>query len=163
MKITACPLCGSKNVGMGGIRDGVHPQEFLKQACKKCGWIGFPLEFDNEKDYQKFLNDLKKEDKIRDKKYYEDLAKSAPVKRFAIRSFWAVSLYLLIVIIPAIVYIIISRLAGLHSNIGGFFALISFFVYIYIFWKNGFYYMFSKIHICNYHFIKTLYYFFYLF
>jgi hypothetical protein len=45
MKITACPLCGSKNVGMGGINDGVHPQEFLKQACKNCGWTGTPLEF----------------------------------------------------------------------------------------------------------------------
>ena len=52
MKITACPLCGSKNVGIGRISDGVNPQEFLKQACKNCGWTGTPLEFDNEKEYQ---------------------------------------------------------------------------------------------------------------
>jgi len=67
MKITACPLCGSKNVGMGGIRDGVHPQEFLKQACKNCGWTGTPLEFDTDKEYKQFLNGLIKEDEILDK------------------------------------------------------------------------------------------------
>ena len=52
MRITAFPLCGSKNVGIGGIRDGVHPQEFLKQVCKNCGWTGTPLEFDTEEEYQ---------------------------------------------------------------------------------------------------------------
>ncbi len=136
MKITACPLCGSKNVGIGGIRDGVNPHEFLKQACKNCGWTGFPLEFDNEQDYQKFLEDLDRKDEIRDRTYYEDPAKSAPVQRYLIRSFWVVFLYILVLVIPAFVYILISELAGLPNNIGVFFAFLSFFVYIYIFWKK---------------------------
>ena len=136
MKITACPLCGSKNVGIGGIRDGVHPHEFLKYACKNCGWTGFPLEFDDEKDYQKFLDELKNEDKFRDKTYYEDPAKSAPIQRYVIRIFWVTLLYLLILIIPALTYILISELAGLANNIGIFFAFISFFGYVYILWKK---------------------------
>ena len=95
MKITACPLCGSKNVGIGGISDGVHPYEFLKQACKNCGWTGTPLEFDNEKEYQQFFDELKKEDNIRDEDYYEDPAKKAPIRRYILRSFWTVFLFLL--------------------------------------------------------------------
>jgi hypothetical protein len=136
MKITACPLCGSKKVVTSGISDGVNPHEFLKQACKNCGWTGFPLEFDSENDYQKFLIGFKKEDGTRDKTYYEDPAKSAPIRRYLIRSFWVIFLYLLILIIPAFVYILISELAGFQSNIGGFFAFLSFFVYIYILWKK---------------------------
>ena len=136
MKITACPLCGSKNVGIGGISDGVHPQEFLKQACKNCGWTGTPLEFDTEKDYQQFLGELKKEEEIRDKIYYEDPAKTAPVRRYVIRSFWAVSLYLLILVIPGMVYFLISELAGFPNDIGVLFAFLSFFGYIYFLWKK---------------------------
>ena len=136
MRITACPLRGSKNVGTGGITDGVNPHEFSKQACKNCGWTGFPLEFENEKDYQRFLSELNKEDEIRDKTYYEDPAKAAPVQRYVIRSFWVAFLYILILVIPALVYMIISELAGLPNNIGVFFAFLSFFVYIYIVWKK---------------------------
>jgi len=136
MRITACPLCGSKKVGTGGITDGVNPHEFLKQACKNCGWTGFPLEFENEKDYQKFLIDLKKKDEIRDKTYYVDPAKAAPVQRYLIRSFWVAFLYILIFVIPALTYLIISELAGLPSNVGGFFAILSFFGYVYFLWKK---------------------------
>ncbi len=136
MKITACPLCGSKNVGIGGIRDGVNPQEFLKQACKNCGWTGTPLEFDNEKDYQKFLDNLKTDDKNHDEIYYEDPAAKAPIRRYIIRGFWVIFLYLLILIIPALAYILISELAGLPNNVGVGFAFLSFFGYIYIVWKK---------------------------
>ena len=136
MKITACPLCGSTNVGTGGISDGVHPQEFLKQACKNCGWTGTPLEFDTEKDYQQFLDEINKEKETYYKISYEDPAKSAPFRRYVIRSFWTVSLYLLILVIPGIVFFIISELAGFPSNIGVLFAFLSFFGYIYFLCKK---------------------------
>jgi hypothetical protein len=136
MAISACPHCGSKKVGIGRITDGVNPHEFLKQSCRNCGWNGFPLEFDNEKEYQKFLKDLDKKDEICDRNYYEDPTKSAPVQRYIIRSFWVVFLYILVFVTPALVYILISELAGLPNDIGVFFAFLSFFVYLYILWKK---------------------------
>lgn len=64
MKIIACPRCGSGNIDVAGVRDGTVPAEVWKKVCKKCGWTGSPLEFDSEKDYQKFLEHLKKSKKI---------------------------------------------------------------------------------------------------
>jgi hypothetical protein len=134
--ITACPLCGSKNVGIGGIRDGVHPQEFLKQACKNCGWTGTPLEFDNDKEYQQFLHDLRKEDEFRYKQYYEDPAKEAPIRRYITRSFWTIFLFLFALIIPGLVYIIISDIGGFSAGIGWLVAFFSLMIYIYFVWKK---------------------------
>ncbi|MCK4416501.1 MAG: hypothetical protein KAU84_05035, partial [Thermoplasmatales archaeon] len=56
--------------------------------------------------------------------------------RYIIRGFWVIFLYLLILIIPALVYILISELAGLPNNVGVGFAFLSFFGYIYIVWKK---------------------------
>ena len=136
MKITACPLCGSKNVGMGGIRDGVHPQEFLKQACKNCGWTGTPLEFDTDNEYQQFLHDLSEEDEIRDKIYYEDPAKAAPIRRYIIRSFWTIFLFLFALVIPSIVYVLISDVGSFSTGIGWLFAFFSLMIYIYFVCKK---------------------------
>ena len=136
MKITACPLCGSKNVGIGRISDGVNPQEFLKQACKNCGWTGTPLEFDNEKEYQQFLDELKKEDNIRDEDYYEDPAKKAPIRRYILRSFWTVFLFLFALVIPGILYVLVSVVGGFSTGLGWLFAFISLILYIYLVWSK---------------------------
>jgi hypothetical protein len=136
MKITACPLCGSKNVGIGGIRDGVHPHEFLKQACKNCGWTGTPLEFETEKEYEHFLNDLIKEDKICVDDYYEDPAKAAPIRRYIIRSFWTIFLFLFALVIPSIVYVLVSVVGNFSTSLGWLFAFFSLIIYIYIVWKK---------------------------
>jgi predicted nucleic-acid-binding Zn-ribbon protein len=134
--ITACPLCGSKSVGSAGIRDGVNPNEFLKQACKNCGWTGTPLEFDSEQDYHAFLKELIIDTKDLDDSAFADPAKQAPIKRYMIRGFWTSFLYILLFVIPGIVFFLISILFGLPNQIGIFFAFLSFFIYIYFFWKN---------------------------
>jgi len=136
MKITACPLCGSINVGMGGIRDGVHPQEFLKLACKNCGWTGTPLEFDTEIEYRQFLHDLKNEDKIRGENYYEDPAKAAPIRRYIIRSFWTIFLFLFALVIPSIVYVLVSVFGNFSTGLGWLFAFLSLMIYIYFVWNK---------------------------
>lgn len=70
MKITACPKCGSKNVGMGTINDGLWAggmiptsREFWRHTCKDCGFRGNFIEFDSEKDYKIFLSEFKKLEK----------------------------------------------------------------------------------------------------
>ena len=136
MKITACPLCGSKNVGVGGIRDGVHPHEFLKQACKNCGWTGTPLEFDTETEYKHFLNDLINEDKIFADDYYEDPAKAEPIRRYIIRSFWTIFLFLFVLLIPSIVYVLVSVVGDFSPILGWLFAFFSLMIYIYFVWKK---------------------------
>ena len=136
MKITACPLCGSKNIDIGGIRDGVHPQEFLKKACKNCGWTGTPLEFDSEKDYQQFLDDLKTDDNIRNEDYFEDPAMSAPIRRHINRGLWSSALLFPALLIPLIIYAMISIIGGLPIAIGGLISILSFFGYFYFVWKK---------------------------
>ena len=135
MVITACPVCGSKRVVSAGIRDGINPQEFLKQACKNCGWTGTPLEFDSEDDYQAFIKELNIDNKDLDDPVFADPAEQAPIKRYIIRGFWTSFLYLLLLVIPGIVFYLISILFGLSNQIGIFFAFVSFFIYIYFFWK----------------------------
>ena len=69
MKITACPKCGSKDIQMGGIGDGVlFGIDSWKQVCKKCGYQGAPLIFGSEKEYKKFVGELQNdEDKKQNK------------------------------------------------------------------------------------------------
>ena len=70
MKITACPKCGSKDIQMGGIGEGVlFGITSWKQVCKKCGYQGAPLVFDSEKEYKKFVEELQNDE---DKKPNED-------------------------------------------------------------------------------------------
>ena len=136
MKIKACPNCGSRSVSTAGISDGINPKEFFKLVCKQCGWTGIPLEFDSENDYNNFYNKLHIKDiKTNDDVFY-DPAEDAPVTRYFIRWFMASFLFLLLFIIPGIVYLTLSIIAGLPNEIGGLFAFISFFIYIYILWKK---------------------------
>ena len=137
MKITACPLCGSKNIDIADMRDGSSPNiEWEKKVCRKCGWTGIPLEFDSEKDYQLFRDDLQKEDNIQDINDYMDPAASAPIRRYLIRGFWTYFILLLILIIPGVVFVLISVWAGFVYEVGVLSALLSFFCLIYVVWKN---------------------------
>jgi hypothetical protein len=61
MKITACLRCGSKNLDIADMSDGITPGTDLHtKVCRDCEWKGIPLEFETENDYQKFLKSLKK-------------------------------------------------------------------------------------------------------
>jgi len=59
MKITACPKCGSRRIFQGRLKEGVLTGYTTKYVCRDCGYQGFPLIFDSEKEYKIFLKELK--------------------------------------------------------------------------------------------------------
>jgi transcription elongation factor Elf1 len=59
MEITACPICGSTNIGIGTLGDGIiSGLSSWKEVCRNCGYQGASLLFDSESDYKKFLEAL---------------------------------------------------------------------------------------------------------
>jgi len=59
MEITACPNCGSKNIGIGTLGDGIiSGLSSWKEVCKNCGYQGASLLFDSEIEYKKFIDAL---------------------------------------------------------------------------------------------------------
>jgi len=64
MEITACPNCGSKNIGIGTLGDGIiSGLSSWKEVCKDCGYQGASLIFDSETEYNKFMDALSNEKK----------------------------------------------------------------------------------------------------
>lgn len=56
MEITACPVCGSRNIGIGTLGDGIiSGLSSWKEVCKNCGYQGASLVFESEDEYNKFL------------------------------------------------------------------------------------------------------------
>lgn len=137
MKITACLRCGSRNLDIAKMRDGISPGiDWSTMVCRDCDWQGIPLEFETENDYQKFLKSFEKEKKSKDVQMHKDPAESAPIQRFLLRYWIASFLFLLFVIIPGLVFFLISVSGGFPIEIGFLFAGISVFLYLYIFWKK---------------------------
>ena len=136
MVITACPVCGSRNVGTGRISDGVNPREYRRLACRNCGWTGIPIEFSNELDYKSFLEELKSNNVELDDPVFNDPAEKAPLKRYIIRHSWASLIYLLLFIIPLFVFYIVSILLSFPDELGIICSFVSFIAYFYIFWKK---------------------------
>ncbi len=59
MEITACPVCGSKNIGIGTLGDGIiSGLSSWNEVCKNCGYQGASLIFESEAQYKKFLDAL---------------------------------------------------------------------------------------------------------
>jgi transcription elongation factor Elf1 len=59
MEITACQNCGSKNIGIGTLGDGIiSGLSSWKEVCKDCGYQGASLIFDSETEYKKFIDAL---------------------------------------------------------------------------------------------------------
>lgn len=49
--IRGCQRCGSGELGMAGLQDGVmvgEGQDLAKWACKRCGLAAVPILFDDE-------------------------------------------------------------------------------------------------------------------
>lgn len=64
MEITACPVCGSKNIGIGTLGDGIiSGLSSWKEVCKNCGYQGASLVFESEGEYNKFLAALSRQRK----------------------------------------------------------------------------------------------------
>jgi transcription elongation factor Elf1 len=60
MQITACPICGSKNISIGTLGDGIIAGlSSWKEVCRNCGYQGASLLFETEEDYNKYLKALK--------------------------------------------------------------------------------------------------------
>lgn len=73
MEITACPVCGSKNIGIGTLGDGIiSGLSSWNEVCKECGYQGASLIFESESQYNKFLEAL-----LYQKKQLETQAKEA--------------------------------------------------------------------------------------
>ena len=87
MEITACPVCGSKNIGIGTLGDGIiSGLSSWKEVCRNCGYQGASLVFESETDYQKFLEALlrqKKQDEIHTEETDEKSASIDPKKDHA--------------------------------------------------------------------------------
>jgi hypothetical protein len=71
MEITACPKCGSRNIFQGRLKDGVLTGYTSREVCRDCGYTGSPIIFDSEKEYNKFLEGLEKDDKGKNKPSYD--------------------------------------------------------------------------------------------
>ena len=140
MKITACPICGSTHIDMGGVRDGVHPQEYNKKTCENCGWTGFPLEFETEREYRRFLIELNKPKnpyaEQKQEPYEKDPAVATPIRRHIYRSTWTFLLIGLALIIPALVFFVITVGARFSDLVGISFSLTALFSYLYVVWKK---------------------------
>src|SRR5574340_550059 len=56
MEITVCPVCGSMNIGIGTLGDGIiSGLSSWNEVCKDCGYQGASLAFESESEYKKFL------------------------------------------------------------------------------------------------------------
>jgi hypothetical protein len=66
---------------------------------------------------------------------YKDPAEAHPWKRYIIRRFTTVFLIFLAIIIPGVVFVLVSILAGLSTEIGITLAFVSFILYVYLFVK----------------------------
>jgi len=137
MKIRACLRCGSKSLDIADMRDGITPGiDWSTMVCRECNWQGIPLEFETENAYQNFLKGLDKQKKSENLPVYEDVAESAPTQRLILRYFTAAFLFLLFLILPGFVFFLVSVYGGFPIEIGFLFAIVSVFVYLYIFWKK---------------------------
>jgi transcription elongation factor Elf1 len=64
MEITACPVCGSKNIGIGTLGDGIiSGLSSWNEVCRNCGYQGASLIFESEFEYNKFLEALSNQKK----------------------------------------------------------------------------------------------------
>lgn len=64
MEIYACPECGSKILVKKYLIESpityVH-ENYETFICKECGWEGVPICFRTEKQYIKYLDEIRKE------------------------------------------------------------------------------------------------------
>jgi transcription elongation factor Elf1 len=76
MEITACPVCGSKKIGIGTLGDGIiSGLSSWNEVCKDCGYQGASLVFESEAQYNKFLEGLaiqKKQRETQTQESYEE-------------------------------------------------------------------------------------------
>ena len=125
MEITACPVCGSKNIGIGTLGDGIiSGLSSWNEVCKDCGYQGASLIFESESEYNKFLDALscqKKQAEIRIKETGEEKPEQDRDEKTSIHSEKKSYIFEFIVsVFLAIVFFIIlsgSRYFELYNDI----------------------------------------------
>jgi uncharacterized protein YqhQ len=123
MEITACPVCGSKNIGIGTLGDGIiSGLSSWNEVCKNCGYQGASLIFESEVQYKKFIEALafqKKQAEIQDTQQSKEKTEKIdeqPAHHTAKKSYF---FEFIISVVLAIVFFIIlsgSNYFGLYSN-----------------------------------------------
>ncbi len=68
MEIIACPRCGSRRIYQGRMSDGVLTGYTSRNVCRDCGYQGTPIILDSEKDYIKFIKNVKEKQKNKPEK-----------------------------------------------------------------------------------------------
>jgi transcription elongation factor Elf1 len=90
MEITACPICGSKNIGIGTLGDGIiSGLSSWNEVCKNCGYQGASLVFESESEYKKFLEALlyqKKQTETLSKEVNEEKSEQDIAEKMSIHS-----------------------------------------------------------------------------
>lgn len=68
-EVWACMRCGSTQVGMGGVSQGLLPGagSHFAYACRRCGHRGPPLEFESVTAYRQFVKGLHEDAKQGDR------------------------------------------------------------------------------------------------
>lgn len=62
--IKACARCGSTNLRMRSVVEGLIPYDITsasKLICNDCNYIGIPLIFDCKEDYENFKKGIRRE------------------------------------------------------------------------------------------------------
>lgn len=70
MEIISCPKCGSLKIFQGKMEDGVLTGYTFRYVCQNCLYQGMPIIFDNEKDYNNFLKNIKDKKKENNEKIF---------------------------------------------------------------------------------------------
>ena len=158
MEITACPVCGSKNIGIGTLGDGIiSGLSSWNEVCKDCGYQGASLIFESESEYKKFLEALsykKKKTETQNKELNEEKSEQYLDEKTSIPSEKTNYLFEFIVsVVLTIVFFIIlfgSGYFGIYTDrfspntlgsiilyiLGGFVGVLIFFFLLIVFIKT---------------------------
>ena len=128
MKIKACPRCGSHRIELSKSKAVIG-------VCQDCDFMGNFIEFDSEKEYQIFLDELKKEEYIRDKDEYIDPAESAPIRKYIKRSVVTWTIVLLTFVVALAVFALLYEVLEQSLEISIVSAFLSMLIYFYFVWK----------------------------
>jgi transcription elongation factor Elf1 len=125
MEITACPVCGSKNIGIGTLGDGIiSGLSSWNEVCRNCGYQGASLVFESESQYNKFLDALalqKKQEETQNTESKEEKPEQGAGEKTTIHSGKKSYLFEFIVsVVLTIVFFIIlsgSNYFGMYPNL----------------------------------------------
>jgi transcription elongation factor Elf1 len=124
MEITACPVCGSKNIGIGTLGDGIiSGLSSWNEVCKNCGYQGASLIFESESQYNKFLEALayqKKQDETQNTETKEKSEQGTDEKttiRSGKKSYLFEFIISVVLTIVFLIFLSVSNYFGMYSDL----------------------------------------------